>query len=195
MFRFSLIIILLLTVCSTTLSFSQTKAVNREKYRINIVQTDKPLTIDGILDEEPWMKAERTQKFQRVTPTDTGYAKSQTEVMLTYDKSNLYVGIICHDPTPGKRPVESFRRDYTFMKNDNFMLFLNTYNDQTNGFAFGISGAGAQTEGLQYDGSKVDYSWDINGDPQLRAMMTDGFQSSVSHSVVSVTLEEIRNGA
>jgi len=156
-----IILILLLAVCSTNTIQSQTKAVNREKYRINIVETNKPLTIDGILDEEPWMKAERTQKFQRVTPTDTGYAKSQTEVMLTYDKSNLYVGIICHDPTPGKRPVESFRRDYTFMKNDNFMLFLNTYNDQTNGFAFGISAAGAQTEGLQYEGSKVDYSWDI----------------------------------
>ena len=119
------------------------------------------LTIDGILDEEPWVSAERTQKFQRVTPTDTGFAKAQTEVILTYDKTNLYVGIICHDPTPGKRPVESLRRDYTFMKNDNFMLFLNTYNDQTNGFAFGISPAGAQTEGLQYDGTRVDYSWDI----------------------------------
>jgi hypothetical protein len=110
----------------------------------------KPITVDGILDEEPWVIAERTQRFHRVTPTDTGFAKAKTEVMLTYDKSNFYVGIICHDPTPGKRPVESLRRDYSFMKNDNFMLFLNTYNDQTNGFAFGISAVGAQTEGLYW---------------------------------------------
>lgn len=159
--RSALIILLLSAICNTESLMSQTKAVNREKYRINIVQTDKPISIDGILDEEPWKSAEHTQKFQRVTPTDTGYAKSQTEVMLTYDKSNLYVGIICYDATPGKRPVESLRRDYSFTKNDNFMLFLNTYNDQTNGFAFGISAAGAQTEGLQYDGTKVLYSWDI----------------------------------
>ncbi len=169
MFRFTLAIIIVLTISSSHSIFSQTKAINREKYRINIIETDKPVVIDGILDEEPWMNAERTQKFQRVTPTDTGYAKSQTEVMLTYDKSNLYVGIICHDPTPGKRPVESLRRDYTFTKNDNFMLFLNTYNDQTNGFAFGISAAGAQTEGLQYDGSKVDYSWDIKWRSAVRS--------------------------
>jgi len=161
MSRSSLITILLTLLCISNSLFSQNKAVNRDKYRINIVQTDKPITVDGILDEESWKWAERTQKFQRVTPTDTGFAKAQTEVMLTYDKSNFYVGIICHDPTPGKRPVESLRRDYTFMKNDNFMLFLNTYNDQTNGFAFGISPAGAQTEGLQYDATKVDYSWDI----------------------------------
>jgi hypothetical protein len=153
--------IILFIVCTTSPLLSQTSGINRDKYRITISQTDKPINIDGILDEEPWITAERTGKFQRVTPTDTGYAIAQTEVRLTYDKSNIYVGIICHDPTPGKRPVESLRRDYNFMKNDNFMLFLDTYNDQTNGFAFGISAAGAQTEGLQYDGTKVLYSWDI----------------------------------
>ncbi len=152
---------ILFLLCCSNLILSQPRGINRDKYRIHIVQTDKPIRVDGILDEDPWKTAEHTQKFQRVTPTDTGFAKARTDVMLTYDKSNLYVGIICYDPTPGKRPVESLRRDYNFMKNDNFMLFLNTYNDQTNGFAFGISAANAQTEGLQYDATKVDYSWDI----------------------------------
>jgi hypothetical protein len=161
MFRPSLILPLLLLFCCNNLILGQPRGINRDKYRIHIVQTDQPINVDGILDEDPWKTAERTQQFQRVTPTDTGFAKAQTDVMLTYDKSNLYVGIICYDPTPGKRPVESLRRDYSFMKNDNFMLFLNTYNDQTNGFAFGISAASAQTEGLQYEGTKVDYSWDI----------------------------------
>jgi hypothetical protein len=144
-----------------TLLTGQSEGINRNKYRIHIVQTDKSIDIDGILDEEPWMTAEHTGKFQRVTPTDTGFAIAQTEVMVTYDESNLYIGAICYDPTPGKRPVESLRRDYSFSRNDNFMVFLDTYNDQTNGFAFGVSAVGAQTEGLQYDGSKVLYSWDI----------------------------------
>ena len=125
--------------------YGQKKGINREKYRIHIAETDEKMTIDGILDEKPWTTAERTGNFQRVTPTDTGFAISLTEVMLTYDKMNIYVGIICRDSKPGKRPVESLRRDYNFLKNDNFMLFLDTYNNQTNGFAFGISAAGAQT--------------------------------------------------
>jgi hypothetical protein len=169
MFRNSLVIILFFIFCITNSLVSQTRGINRDKYRINISQTDKPINIDGILDEDVWKTAERTGKFQRVTPTDTGYAKAQTEVRVTYDKSNFYVGIICWDPTPGKRPVESLRRDYSFMKNDNFELFLNTYNDQTNGFAFGVSAAGAQTEGMQYDGTKVDYSWDIKWRSAVRS--------------------------
>ncbi len=159
--RYSLILILGLSACWSSLLSGQSTGVNREKYRISIKQTSEKMNIDGVLDEESWKRAERTGKFQRVTPTDTGYAIAQTEVMLTYDELNFYVGIICWDLTPGKRPVESLRRDYNFSRNDNFMLFLDTYNDQTNGFAFGISAAGAQTEGLQYDATKVLYSWDI----------------------------------
>jgi hypothetical protein len=157
----SILILLVIFLSSSPILHGQTKGVNRDKYHISIKQTDEKINIDGILDEESWEKAECTGKFQRVTPTDTGYAKAQTEVRLTYDEQNIYIGVICHDPTPGKRPVESLRRDYTFTKNDNFMIFLDTYNDQTNGFAFGVSAAGAQTEGLQYDGTKVLYTWDI----------------------------------
>ena len=161
MSRFAFLFISAILFSGNTVSYAQSKGINRDKYRIHIARTDKAINIDGILDEEPWKTAERTGKFQRVTPTDTGYASAQTEVMLTYDETNFYIGIICYDPTPGKRPVESLRRDYSFMRNDNFTLFLDTYNDQTNGFAFGVSAAGAQTEGLQYDGTKVLYSWDI----------------------------------
>ncbi|MCK4465759.1 MAG: carbohydrate binding family 9 domain-containing protein, partial [Bacteroidales bacterium] len=91
---------------------------------------------------------------------DTGYALAQTEVMLTYDESNLYIAIICHDTFPGKRPIESLRRDWSFPKNDNFIAFIDTYNDQTNGFAFGISAAGAQWDGLQANGGFVSLDWD-----------------------------------
>lgn len=159
--RNAALIVLLMMLGVNIHVFSQTRGVNRDKYRISIARTDEEIKIDGILDEAVWEKAEKTGLFQRVTPTDTGYAIAQTEAMLTYNESNIYVGVICFDPTPGKRPVESLRRDYNFMKNDNFMLFLDTYNDQTNGFAFGISATGAQTEGLQYEGTRVNYSWDI----------------------------------
>jgi len=140
--------------------YSQSRAVNRDKYRIHITYTEEKIVIDGLLNENVWKIAEKVNHFQRVTPTDTGYAIAQTEVMVAYDKLNLYVGAICYDPTPGKRPIQSLRRDFTFMGNDNFALFLNPYNDQTNGFGFYVSAAGAQYDHLGYDGNKFDVTWD-----------------------------------
>lgn len=139
--------------------FGQTIGVNRDKYRIHIAKTNTPMSIDGILDEKPWMTAEHTGKFTRVLPVDSGYASVQTVVMVTYDELNLYVGFICYDPNPGKRIVQSLRRDFTFNRNDNCMVFLDTYNDQTNGFVFGVSPAGAQIDGLLYEATLTSYTW------------------------------------
>lgn len=140
--------------------YSQSKAVNRDKYIIHIKEISDKINLDGLLDEETWKAAEKTGKFQRVTPTDTGFAKAQTTVMVAHDESNVYLGAICYDPTPGKRPIQSLRRDFTFMGNDNFAVFFDTFNDYTNGFGFYVSAAGVQYEHLGYDGSKVNISWD-----------------------------------
>lgn len=77
----------------------QNNPVNRADYRLQALLTDQAVTIDGILDEGIWSMAEKTGPFHRITPTDTGYAKAQTEVMIAYDEDNIYMGIICYDPS------------------------------------------------------------------------------------------------
>ncbi len=139
----------------------QTRGINRDKYKINIAKTNSEIKIDGIMDEDVWKTADSAYHLQRVQPTDTGFAKAQTEIKLTYTNKTLYVGVICFDPTPGKRPVESLRPDFNFGKNDNFLLFMDTFNDQTNGFSFGLSAAGALWDGVQANGGTVNLNWDI----------------------------------
>ncbi len=118
------------------------------------------MEVDGLLDEPIWSQSEKTTPFHRILPIDTGYAHAQTEVMIAYDETNIYMAVICHDTLPGKRPAESLRRDWNFGKNDNFFAAIDTYNDQTNGFAFGISSAGAQWDGMQANGGNVANAWD-----------------------------------
>jgi hypothetical protein len=95
-----------------------------------------------------------------VLPMDTSKAQVKTEVKLTYDEDNLYLIAVCHHALPGPYIVESLRRDFSFGKNDNFLLFMDTFDDQTNGFSFGANAAGAQWDGLMFEGSKVDLNWD-----------------------------------
>jgi len=139
---------------------SQTDPVNRKNFLIEISPTNEEIIIDGNNSEAIWGTSPIIKDFFRITPVDTGRATAKTEVQLTYDDNNLYALIICYDSVIGKRPVESLRRDFSFPKNDNFIIFMDTYNDQTNGFAFGVSAAGAQWDGIQADGGDVSLDWD-----------------------------------
>lgn len=151
---------LLILISISGILYAQSEPVNRAAYRLTAIQTDQVIKIDGLLDEEIWSEAETTTPFFRITPIDTGYARAQTEVMVSYDEEFIYMGITCYDPTPGKRPAESYRRDWSFNKNDNFFAAIDTYNDQTNGFAFGVNAVGAQWDGMQSDGGSVSLEWD-----------------------------------
>ncbi len=150
-------------------SSSLTGQVNREKYVLHVHKTRQPVVVDGVLNEPCWKKAEVAENFFRILPIDTGLAKAQTEVRVTYDNKNLYFAIVCFDPTPGKRPVESLRRDFKFPLNDNFLIFMDTYNDFTNGFSFGISAAGAQWDGTQANGGYVSLNWDCKWRSALKS--------------------------
>lgn len=159
--RYCRILILFVSLfTANNVLFSQTNGINREKYKVHIKKAERQIKLDGIFNEEPWLSAEHVGNFHRVTPTDTGYAIAQTEVMVTYDQQNLYIAATCYDPIPGKRPIQSLRRDFNFSSNDNFMLFIDTYNDLTNGFAFGVSEAGVQRDGIESNGDEVAYTWD-----------------------------------
>ena len=151
-------ILLFLLLFITSLSvFSQKK---NEAYQLRLQRTTVPLTIDGILDEPDWLKADVATDFYMVLPMDTSSAKVRTEVRMAYDNENLYLIAVCHHAVPGPYMVESLRRDFNFGKNDNFLLFMDPFEDQTNGFSFGANAAGAQWDGIMYEGGKVDLSWD-----------------------------------
>ena len=95
-----------------------------------------------------------------VLPMDTSKANVPTEVKMTYDDHNLYIIAICYKTMPGANMVESLRRDFGFSKNDNFIFFIDPFDDQTNGFTFGANAAGAQWDATLYEGGKADLNWD-----------------------------------
>lgn len=131
-----------------------------EKFQVHIKRTNSPMIIDGESTEQGWKDAETAGNFHMVLPMDTGFAKVRTDVRMTYDGENLYLLAECFHLLPGPYYVESLRRDFVFGKNDNFLLFMDPFDDQTNGFSFGANAAGAQWDGTMYEGGKVDLNWD-----------------------------------
>src|SRR5579859_1564765 len=141
-------------------SLSVTAQKKNIGFELHIHRATSPIHIDGSIDEPAWQQAERAGNFYMVLPMDTSHAVVRTEVRMTYDEKYLYLVAECFLAVPGRDMVESLRRDFSFVKNDNFIFFIDPFEDQTSGFTFGANAAGGQWDGLMYEGGKVDLSWD-----------------------------------
>jgi len=139
------------------LGFGQNKP---EEAKLLINKTISPITLDGILNEEVWQIADKAKDFWQYSPVDTIPSISATEVMLTFDEENLYVGAIMYDTLEGDYIISSLRRDFSWIINDNFSIYLDPMNDQTNGFTFQVSALNVQREGTIVQSSEINDDWD-----------------------------------
>jgi hypothetical protein len=149
----------LFIACLTTESLLAQEKVNTT-FEYHIRKTTDVILVDGKGDEAPWGGADVARSFHMVLPMDTSMANVPTEVRMTYDEKTLYMLVTCFHSTDTKYTVESLKRDFAFGRNDNFLVFIDTFDDRTSGFSFGSSAAGAQWDGMMFEGGKVDLSWD-----------------------------------
>jgi hypothetical protein len=126
-------VISLAAPCACLLVLASAPALAQKKngeYQLRIHRAPSPIVVDGSAHERAWESAEVAGNFWRVLPTDTGHATVRTEVRMAYDDHNLYLSAICHHSNiAGPYIVESLRRDWNFGNNDNFIFFLDTFND------------------------------------------------------------------
>ncbi|MCS7074962.1 MAG: carbohydrate binding family 9 domain-containing protein, partial [Bacteroidia bacterium] len=130
--------------------------------QIKIKRTSQAILVDGVGDELAWQFSDVATNFQQNFPFDTSLALSQTEVRLLFDDKNIYVFAICYDTLPGDYVIQTLRRDFSYPVTDAFTVIFDPFNDQTNGFSFGVSPMGVQREGLiaRGGGQGVSTDWD-----------------------------------
>ena len=138
----------LLIIIKTTIASSQEIQNHRlqDEYQYFIQKTTGNILIDGRLSEDIWMNANRVSDFWMSYPVDDKRVEKelQTEVMLTYNNQYLYIGVICHGDND--YIIQTLKRDTDFNKGDGFGIVIDPVNETTNGFTFGVSPAGVQTE-------------------------------------------------
>ncbi|MGB4973433.1 MAG: carbohydrate binding family 9 domain-containing protein, partial [Cyclobacteriaceae bacterium] len=121
------------------------------------------IQLDGALNEVDWQTGSVATGFFMNNPVDSIAPQYQTEFRMTFDEDNLYIGLTAFDDDKTVL-IQSLRRDFEFSKNDNMGIYVDTYNDKTNGFFFNVNPFGVQREGLMSSGGNepADYSafWD-----------------------------------
>jgi len=134
------------------LSFSKIIFSQENSRSISANLISEKITIDGDLSESIWQTAQKTGGFWQHFPNDTSMAREKTEVMVAYDEDNLYIAAICYDSVPHKYVVQSLKRDFSYPISDAFVVTLDPFSDQQNGFSFGVNPYGVQREGLVSNG-------------------------------------------
>ncbi|MFO0356115.1 MAG: DUF5916 domain-containing protein [Sphingobacteriaceae bacterium] len=142
--RFSLLYILLF--------FSFSVLAQNDLRIIKAKHISGKITIDGVVDEQTWLDAERSGNFWQNFPYDTSLSEVKTEVMVSYDEDNLYIAAICHDSIQHKYVIQSLKRDFSYPVSDAFVATIDPFSDQQNGFSFGMNPYGVQREGLVSNG-------------------------------------------
>jgi len=152
-----LLLIILCLLCFSLIIHAQ--KIN-EKFQMHIQKTTGKVVIDGVLNEKAWFDAAAVSDFMMCNPFDSLCAQVRTDVKMSYDDKFIYISAECFLKEPGAFVVESMKRDFAFGVNDNFLVFIDTFEDKTTGFAFGANAAGAQWDGQMSEGAKVNLNWD-----------------------------------
>ncbi len=147
--------------------------------RIPVRPAESPIRVDGVLDEPAWSDAARITLPYEWFPGDNTPSPVTTEVLVTFDHENLYLGFLAHDPEPSAIRANLADRDTPF-QDDHVGFMLDPFNDERRGFQFRVNPLGVQMDAIFSENEGYeDFSWDAIWDSEGR-ITSDGYQVEVA---------------
>jgi hypothetical protein len=127
--------------------------------------------LDGVLSEGFWGKAPALSQFTQQEPREGQPASETTEVMVLFDRENLYVGVRALDSEPDRIVSRILQRDRvmeaggfdqrpTFAGDDAVALLFDPFHDRRNAYVFATNANGAEFDALLADeGREFNVDW------------------------------------
>jgi len=120
--------------------------INRDdkgRATLRATRVDRPMTIDGRLDEEVYVSVPGAGDFVQQLPRENEPATEATEFWVFFDDRNLYISARCSDSHADREVATEMRRDdNNIAQNDSISVVLDTFYDRRNGFFFQTSPLG-----------------------------------------------------
>jgi hypothetical protein len=115
-----------------------------DKVTVRTVRLEKPLRVDGRLDEEVYTTVESITDFIQQEPDEGALATEKTEAWILFDDVNLYIAARCWDSHPEREVANELRRDNgNILGNENFTFVIDPLHDRRNGYLFQTNPLGA----------------------------------------------------
>jgi len=133
----------------------------QEKKAVEALRIKKPLTLDGVLDEEAYLKAQPATDFVQFMPHNGKPAMQPSSVYLFYDENSFYLGALHGDSAPDSIFNYISERDHIGMS-DYFGIYIDPYNQGQLAFGFFITASGTQVDlkAIRKEHDEEDPGWD-----------------------------------
>lgn len=158
------------------------------------IPTEKPLTVDGNLDEPIWSQAPVATGFLQQDPREGQPATEKTEFRIVYTPTVLYIGVNAFDSDPRAILASERARDGDLANDDNITIVLDTFHDHRNAFEFSTNPLGTQADALITDeGKEINTNWDEKWDVAAR-ITNSGWTAEFAIPFKSLRVPESEDG-
>lgn len=167
-----LIAVLLAPVCAGAEAF-----VPNVRPELDVHRAAGPITIDGDVTDAGWRGAARATHFAETFPGDLVKPGVETDVLVTYDDTHLYIAFICQDD-PATIRASLRARDEIF-QDDYIGILLDTYDNQAWAYELFVNPYGIQGDLRLTSDGEEDIGFDVVFASKGR-ITDDGWQAEMS---------------
>ncbi len=127
--------------------------------RANAVFVDEAPTIEGVLDDAIWEKAEVITQMTQVEPDFCAPSAFRSEIRILTDGETLFFYLRAFDPEPDKIVANRMARSEVLFYDDGFNILLDTFHDRQNGYFLQVNPNGGRRDGT-FARDSYEENWD-----------------------------------
>jgi hypothetical protein len=143
-----------------TQAFAQQSLDDPGQKSVQMVRTDTPPVIDGVLGEDEWAGAALVDNLHQVEPIEYAQPFERSEIYLFFDDDALYVGAYLYDTDPEEITAQNLRQNSNIGQDDRFFVTIDPFNDQRSGYYFGVNPNGVRMDGIYRNVTEFYSDWD-----------------------------------
>lgn len=126
----------------------------------DLVFTDHPPKIDGILDDEIWKTATVIDDLHQISPGDGDPPTQRTVFKLAYDEDALYISVYAYETDPSLIVAKEFIQGRSLRNDDGIQIILDPYLNFRSGYSFFLNPNGIRGEGLFEGARNINADWE-----------------------------------
>ncbi|MDC0003318.1 carbohydrate binding family 9 domain-containing protein [Porticoccaceae bacterium] len=124
------------------------------------IETSQKPKIDGLMNEDVWLKAESTNQFFQSDPDEGQPGTEKTQVRVMYDQDTLYVFIEAFDSRPDLLIAKTMSRDVGVSGGDTVSIKIDSLNSKRNAFLFTTNPAAVKIDAIIENNQTTRIEWD-----------------------------------